>query len=87
MFRGWYGGTGEGSLALQLNEASSLKIFTISRYGLRSSEIGELHELDRSLLRQILNTKISTPAESLFLELGCLDVETVIKSRRINYLH
>ena len=56
-------------------------------YGLSSSEISELDELDRSLLRQILNTKISTPVESLFLELGCLDVETVIKSRRINYLH
>ena len=44
-------------------------------------------QLDRSLLIQILNTNISTPAESLFHELGCLDVETVIKSRRIKYLH
>ena len=78
------------STAMLLRESMFLNgILTNSEiwYGLSSSEIGELDELDRSLLRQILNTKISTPAESLFLELGCLDVETVIKSRRINYLH
>ena len=56
-------------------------------YGLKKSEIEQLEELDKNLLRQILSTPISTPSESLFLELGCLDIETVIKSRRINYLH
>ena len=29
----------------------------------------------------------STPTKSLYLELGCIDIETIIKSRRINYLH
>ena len=56
-------------------------------YGLKKSEIEQFEELDKNLLRQILSTPISTPSESLFLELGCLDIETVIKSRRINYLH
>ena len=36
---------------------------------------------------KIMNTPVPTPTESLYLELGCLDVETVIKARRINYLH
>ena len=56
-------------------------------YGLKKSELEELENLDKSLLRQILNTPISTPSESLFLELGCLDINAVLKSRRINYLH
>ena len=34
-----------------------------------------------------MNTIISVPSESLFLELGCLNIGTIIKARRINYLH
>ena len=46
-----------------------------------------LMDLDKSLLRKIFNVPFSTPMESLYLELGCIDIETIIKSRRINYLH
>ena len=56
-------------------------------YGLTDSEIGQLEQLDLSLLRQILNTPFSVPSEGVYLELGCLDIRTIIKARRINYLH
>ena len=29
----------------------------------------------------------SCPTEALYLELGCVPIGTIIKSRRINYLH
>ena len=56
-------------------------------YGLTGEEIDQLEALDRNLLRQILKTPLTTPSESLFLELGCIDIRTVIKARRLNYLH
>ena len=51
------------------------------------TEIDELEELDCMLLRKILKTKCSVPLESLYLELGCLNIGTILKARRINYLH
>ena len=48
-------------------------------YGLNTAEIKPLIDLDKYLLRKILHTPVSTPAESLYLELGCTDIETVIK--------
>ena len=56
-------------------------------YGLKKSEIEEFEALDKMLLRKILKAPSSTPIESLYLELGCLDLDTIIKSRRLNYLH
>ena len=56
-------------------------------YGLTKAEVKELEDLDSILLRKILNTQFSVPAESLNLELGLLNIETVIKARRINFLH
>ena len=56
-------------------------------YGMTSREIQKLCKLDQSLLRKILNTQISTPIESLYLELGCTDIETILKGRRLVYLH
>ena len=35
----------------------------------------------------MLNTPVSTPTESLYLELGCVDIETMIKGRRLIYFH
>ena len=48
-------------------------------YGLTRKEVEELESLDRNLLRKILSTPISTPKESLYLELGIIDIETTIK--------
>ena len=56
-------------------------------YSLTKEDISELESLDRSFLRSFLKTPISTPSESLYLELGILDIGTIIKTRRINYLH
>ena len=54
-------------------------------YGIKSTDLKPLMDLDRFLIRKILNTPISTPVESLYLELGLLDIETILKARRINY--
>ena len=56
-------------------------------YGLNKEDINELESLDRTLLRNFFNTPFSTPIESLYLELGIVDMETTIKARRINYLY
>ena len=56
-------------------------------YGLKKSEIAELEALNKMLLRKILDTPISTPTEALQLELGVMSISTIIKARRINFLH
>ena len=54
---------------------------------LTDEDMKQLVDLDKSLLRKILNTPFSTPVVSLYLELGCIDIETLIKGRRLVYLH
>ena len=56
-------------------------------YGLTDHEVSQLEEVDRLLLRQVFNVPISCPSEALYLELGCVPISLVIKSRRVNYLH
>ena len=56
-------------------------------YGLEKRDIKQLEDLDLILLRKFLNTPFSVPAEAVYLELGCQNIETIIKSRRLNYLH
>ena len=56
-------------------------------YNIKKTEIEELEELDRCLLRKIFSTQISCPKEALFLESGAISIGTIIKSRRLNYLH
>ena len=56
-------------------------------YGLTKSDMKELEDLDISLLGKILYSKCSVPAEILYLELGCLNINTIIKARRLNFLH
>ena len=56
-------------------------------YGITENEVSQLEEVDRLLLRQVMNVPISCPIEALYLELGCVPVSLVIKSRRVNYLH
>jgi hypothetical protein len=46
-----------------------------------------LEELDRCLLRKVFSTQISCPKEALHLESGTISIGTLIKSRRVNYLH
>ena len=56
-------------------------------YLLRKEEIKQLEELDRTLLRKIMNVPFSTPGEAYFLELGILPLGVIIKARRLNYLY
>ena len=60
-------------IAMTLRESMFLNgILTNSDvwYNLKKSEIEELEEIDRMLLRKILNTLISCPKEALYLESG-----------------
>ena len=77
-------------IALILRESLFLNgILTNSEiwYGLKKTEIKQLEDLDVSLLRKIVNTPFSVPTEAVYLELGCLNISTIIKARRLNYLH
>ena len=56
-------------------------------YGLRENEITALEEVDRLLLRRILEVPDSTCLESLYLELGNIPIHILLKARRINELH
>ena len=56
-------------------------------YNLSKSEIEEFESLDRLFFRRLLEVPITTPTESYYWELGVLPVTTIIKARRLNYLH
>ena len=56
-------------------------------YGLSRAEVSDLEHLDRTLLRRILKTPVSTPIEALYLELGVQPIGEILKMRRIMYLH
>ena len=56
-------------------------------YNLLKSEVKELEDVDKLLLRKLLNVPETTPEEAFFLELGILPIGIIIKARRVNYLH
>jgi hypothetical protein len=56
-------------------------------YGLQESEIKELEEVDKLLLRRVLQVPDSACIESLYLEVGLTPLRGIIKARRINHLH
>ena len=56
-------------------------------YGLTSKQMAELENIDRLLLRRVLDTPISTPIEALYLELGLIPVHLILKGRRLMFLH
>ena len=56
-------------------------------YGLTKSDIEELETLDKSLMRNFFKVSTSTPVAGLYLESGSVRISTLIKARRINYLH
>ena len=47
----------------------------------------ELEEVDKLLLRRILNAPLSASIESLYLELGLTPIHIIVKARRVKYLH
>ena len=58
-----------------------------SWHGLNQTHVNQLESIDKLLLRKILKSPISTPTEAMYLELGILRIGTIIKARRINFLH
>ena len=56
-------------------------------YGLRNKEIEELEEVDKLLIRSILNAPVSFCIESFYLELGLTLIRIILKSIRIAYYH
>ena len=77
-------------VAMLLRESIFLNGITTNAevwYGLSAKQVAQLESVDKLLLRKIFNTPLSTPSESMQLELGILSINTVIKARRINFLH
>ena len=58
-----------------------------SWYGLKNAEVNELEKLDKILSRRIFEVPQSVPSVSLFLESGCTRIGTIIKAKRIIFLH
>ena len=56
-------------------------------YALKKSEIEELEEVDKILLRRILGAPDSTCIESLYLKLGVVPIKVILMARRVMYLH
>ena len=56
-------------------------------YDITEANLRSLEQVDESLLRQILKAHSKTPTEALYLELGCIPIRYILKTRRINYLH
>ena len=77
-------------IAVTLREAhliNGMLTSTDIQYGLKNKEIDELEEVDKLLIRSILNAPISSCIESLYLELGLTPIRIILKSRRIAYYH
>ena len=76
-------------IALLLGEALFLNAILTNCeiwYGLTSSEVKELENLDLNLLRKIMKVPTSTPKEGFYLELGIMPKGMIIMARRIKYL-
>jgi hypothetical protein len=56
-------------------------------HNLKEAEVKKLEEVDRLLLRTIFQVASSCPIVALYLELGCVPIGLMIRSRRVNYLH
>ena len=77
-------------MAVTLREAELINgMLTNSEvwYGISKEEIKELEEIDKLLLRRVLDAPISTCIESLYLELGLVPIHILNTAKRIIYLH
>ena len=66
---------------------SSILLNSEAWYNVSPADIEQLEIVDQSLIRRILEAPCSTPTASLYLEMGCLPIRYIIKTRRIMYLH
>ena len=56
-------------------------------YGLKETEISELESVDLDFFRSLFNVPFTVPTAGLFLETGSYRIGTIIKARRLNFLH
>ena len=56
-------------------------------FDLKKSELEQIDKTDRTLLQKVFQMSSTTPAVSLYLELGILPLSILIKVRRVIYLH
>ena len=56
-------------------------------YGIGKDEMDDIEEVDKLLIRRVLDAPASSCIESLYLELGLTPIHILVKARRINYLH
>ena len=56
-------------------------------HNLKEADVKKLEEVDSFLLRNFFQVASSCPIEALYLELGCVPLGLMIRSRRVNYLH
>ena len=52
-------------------------------YGLKSSQITELEQVDEYLLRKILNAHSKTAKEMLYLETAAVPIEFILKKQTL----
>ena len=77
-------------IALLLRESlfiNSILTNSESWYGLTPSEIADLENLDLIFFRSLFQVPQTVPTVALFLETGSLTIGTILKMKRINYLH
>ena len=56
-------------------------------YSITKKQIKELEDVDKLLLRRILQAPMSTPSEALYLETGAIPISFVLQGRRLMFLH
>ena len=56
-------------------------------YNLSKDDIKELEDLDLVLLRKVMKVPLTTPTEAFYLELGLITIGTILKMRRVKYVH
>ena len=66
---------------------SSLLTNCESWYDVTIANIVKVEKVNKQMVRGILNAPIMTPKALLYLELGCLPIRYIIKSRRLMFLH
>ena len=54
-------------------------------YGLDPDDLKELEDLDRLMIRKVLQCPSTTPTEAGHLELGLLPLHCIVKERRVNF--
>ena len=77
-------------IALLLRESlflSSILTNSESWYGLTQSQITDLENLDQIFFRSLFEVPHTVPSVALYLETGSLSIGTILKMKRINYLH